>query len=69
MTASEVSARPVSPALANHWRLQGVCVTVRKDLCKRIALGAKVTVVGVPTHQMVAQSQQLFISATLEVIV
>lgn len=68
MTASDVCAtQSVEPTLANHWRLQGVCVTVRKDLCKCLRLGAKVTVVGVPTRRIVTQSQHLFIEATLEV--
>ena len=38
-------------------RLQGVCVVVRKDLCSGLRLGAKVTVIGAPTHKQLLESQ------------
>ena len=48
-------------------RLQGVCVVVRKDLCSGLRLGARVTVIGAPTHKLVTHSQQTFINSIIEV--
>ena len=50
------------------WRQQCVCVVVRRELCRGIRLGSRVTVVGVPTHRLVNQSQRTHIDTTIEVL-
>ncbi len=48
-------------------RRQGVCVVVRRELCKGIRLGSRVSVVGVPTYDLVTQSLRTHIDITIEV--
>ena len=56
-----------APSAKESWRLQGVSVIVRRELCKEIRLGAKVTVIGVPTHKLVTCSHRTFVEVTFEV--
>ena len=58
----------VTPSIpAESWRLQGVCVVVRRELCRNLKLGTKITVIGVPSHRLAAQSQMTFIDTIIEV--
>lgn len=44
-----------------------MCVVVRRELCERVQLGAKLTVIGVPTHRLTTQSQRTCIDIIMEV--
>lgn len=54
---------------SDSWRQQGVCVVVRRELCKAVRLGSKVSVVGVPTNRLVNQFQKTYFDITIEVLV
>ena len=54
--------------IMESWKLQGLHVIVRRDLCNGIKLGSKLTVVGVPTHRLANQFQQTYFNITMEVI-
>lgn len=42
-------------------------MVVRRELCKGIRPGSKLTVVGVPTHRLASQSLQTYVDITIEV--
>lgn len=55
------------PTFIESYRTQGVPVVVRRELCKNVRLGSKVTVIGVPTHKLSTHSHRTTIDLTMEV--
>lgn len=54
---------------AMSWRMQGISVVVRRELCRGLQLGLKVTIIGVPTHKLTTQSHRTYVDMTIEVSV
>ena len=48
-------------------RYQALSMVVRDELCERVRMGGRYTVIGVPMYELAEGTQQSFISTTIEV--